>query len=210
MPISVVIADDHDVVCQGIISLLRDSDVQVVACAHDGNQAVECVKSHQPDVLLLDVRMGGDGGLETLETLRNEEINTRIIMVSTFDNPTYVARSFALGADEYVLKSCTRELLLETIHRVHAGEPVPEDSLFGRVSKLMARTKPAEDDDLPLTVRESQVLRHIALGLSNREIGLSLKISVETVKEHVQNILRKIDATDRTQAAVWAVRKKIV
>ena len=210
MSISVVIADDHLVVREGIISLLKDSNVQVVAGVGSGDLAVERVQQHQPDILLLDVRMGSNGGLDALASLRTQELATRVIMLSTYDNPTYVARSIALGANDYILKNSSRSEMLETIRRVHAGEPAMADSLFGHISKLMAKSKEKGPHDLPLTVRESQVLRHIALGLSNREIGLSLGISVETVKEHVQNILRKIDATDRTQAAVWAVRKRIV
>jgi DNA-binding NarL/FixJ family response regulator len=152
--------------------------------------------------------MGADGGLEALERLRAATVRARILMLSTFDNPTYVARSIALGADGYLLKDASREELIEAIHRTSRGESA-ENSLFARIRSLMAKHSEG-DERLPLTAREAQVLRHIALGLSNREIGLSLGISVETVKEHVQNILRKIDSTDRTQAAVWAVRNQLV
>ena len=100
--------------------------------------------------------------------------------------------------------------MIATIHAVHEGRAPTQGSLFARIHDLMTKQSPETDGRLPLTAREAQVLRHIALGLSNREIGLSLGISVETVKEHVQNILRKIDATDRTQAAVWAVRNQLV
>ncbi len=210
MSTSVVIADDHAVVRQGILSLLENSDVVVVAQAESGEEAVETTLTHQPDVLLLDVRMGATGGLDALAKLRKQPLRTKIIMLSTYDNPTYVARSVALGADDYLLKGSSREDLLEAIDRAVSGEAVPEEQLFGRIRRLMSKRRDETDAGLPLTNRETQVLRHIALGLSNHEIGLSLKISVETVKEHVQNILRKIDATDRTQAAVWAVRRKMV
>jgi DNA-binding NarL/FixJ family response regulator len=115
-----------------------------------------------------------------------------------------------LGADEYLLKDLSREQLIDAILRVHARQPVLSDSLFARIQSLMHRNATGAEDGLPLTTREAQVLRHIALGLSNREIGTSLGISVETVKEHVQNLLRKLDATDRTQAAVWAIRSQLV
>lgn len=210
MSITVLIADDHAVVRQGIVSLLKDSDVQFVGEANSAKEAVEQILTLQPDVVLLDVRMGANGGLEALEELREHQHRSRIVMLSTYDNPTYVARSVALGACEYVLKDSSRDELLEVIRRTARGEVPSSDRLFGRIRDLMAKRRDEADEELPLTVREVQVLRHIALGLSNREIGLSLDISVETVKEHVQNILRKIDATDRTQAAVWAVRKKLV
>ena len=210
MPISVVVADDHAVVRQGIASLLKDSDVQLVGEAESAKDAVDKILKIQPDIVLMDVRMGANGGLEALEELRKQDTKTRVIMLSSYDNPTYVARAVALGANEYVLKDSSREELLATIHQVAQGDEPGVDRLFGQIRELMSKKRDAADEELPLTVREVQVLRHIALGLSNREIGLSLGISVETVKEHVQNILRKIDATDRTQAAVWAVRKKLV
>ena len=106
--------------------------------------------------------------------------------------------------------SISREKLIEGIYRVARGEPLAHDSLLKRVRESMSRRRDEFDDDFPLTNRETQVLRHVALGLSNREIGRSLGISVETVKEHVQNILRKINASDRTQAAVWAVKRNLV
>jgi DNA-binding NarL/FixJ family response regulator len=208
MSLSVVIADDHDVVRHGIASLLAGSEVHIVGQARDAKETVEVTLQHAPDVLLLDVRMGAEGGLEALEQLRAANVRSKILMLSTFDNPTYVARSIALGADGYILKDASRGDLIDAIHRTARGEPL-ERSLFDRIRALMA--KHAEGDErLPLTAREAQVLRHIALGLSNREIGLSLGISVETVKEHVQHILRKLGVSDRTQAAVWAVRNQLV
>jgi DNA-binding NarL/FixJ family response regulator len=210
MSVTVVIADDHAVVRQGLASLLAGSDVEILAQAANGKEAVEATLKHDPDVLLLDVRMGANSGLEAVEKLRDASVRSRILMLSTFDNPTYIARSIALGADGYILKDASRDELLRAIHRVHAAEPSQEGTLFAHIRELMSKTPTEADERLPLTAREAQVLRHIALGLSNREIGLSLGISVETVKEHVQNILRKIDATDRTQAAVWAVRHQLV
>lgn len=211
MPVSVVIADDHAVVRKGLITLLAGSDVNVVAEAENGREAVEKVLEHRPDVVLMDIRMADMDGLEALEKMRQQDKGgVRVIILSTYDNPTYVARAVALGANDYVLKDCSREQLLEAIHAVVSSQVPSDTSLYGRVRKIMARRQEEGDQELPLTVREMQVLRHIALGLSNREIGLSLDISVETVKEHVQNILRKIDATDRTQAAVWAVKKQLV
>ena len=131
-------------------------------------------------------------------------------MLSSYDNPTYVARSVALGAADYVLKSASRQELINAITRAVAGQEPDESSIYQRVKRVMGRRKNGGDETIPLTNRELQVLRHVALGLSNREIGQSLKISIETVKEHVQNILRKLDVNDRTQAAVWAVRKGLV
>jgi DNA-binding NarL/FixJ family response regulator len=131
-------------------------------------------------------------------------------MLSTYDNPTYVARSVALGATDYVLKGSSREQLIEAIRSAATGNSPSEGGELGRIAGTMQKKKEASDDTVPLTNREMQVLRHVALGLSNKEIARSLTISIETVKEHVQNILRKIDVSDRTQAAVWAVRRGLV
>ena len=212
MSISVAIADDHSIVRAGIVALLGVHDIQVVAELSSGREAFDYVRQNKPDILLLDVRMDTDrGGLETLEAICVDPIPTKVVMLSSYDNPTYIARAIALGADDYLLKTCSQEQLIKTLHRVHQQRPTESSSIFGQISAKMAKCKTVgENQALPLTLRESQVLRHIAFGLSNREIGRSLKISVETVKEHVQNILRKIDATDRTQAAVLAVRNKLV
>ena len=209
MAIRLVVADDHEVVRSGLASLLRGSGVEIVAEAENGEQALVATIEHKPDVLLLDIRMPEQDGLGALLSVRSQRPEQRVVMISTYDNPTYVARSVALGADDFILKGSTREVMLQAIERAAAGQGPVEGSLMARIKGTMAKRR-ERDDDTPLTNREIQVLRHVALGLSNREIGRSLGISIETVKEHVQNVLRKIDVGDRTQAAVWAVRRKLV
>lgn len=211
MSIRVLVADDHEVVRTGLARLLAGSDIDIVAEVENGEQAVEQTMQHNPDVVLMDIRMPEGDGLVALEKIRASKPDVRIVMLSTYDNPTYVARSAALGAADYVLKESGREELIAAIKRAAAGESPAEDSLLHRTKETMSRRRERLDrGEIPLTNRELQVLRHVALGLSNREIGHSLEISIETVKEHVQNILRKIDAADRTQAAVWAIKKGLV
>jgi len=210
MSISVVIADDHAVLRSGLASMLDDSEIEIVAEASNGSEAVEQTLDKKPDVLLMDIRMPDSDGIGALETIQKEVPDTRVVMLSTYDNPTYVARCVALGACDYVLKGTSRAGLIEAITRAAAGESPPSASILTGIKDAMARRQDPSETDVPLTKRELQVLRHVALGLSNREIGRSLGISIETVKEHVQNILRKIDVSDRTQAAVWAVRKALV
>lgn len=210
MAVSILIADDHEVVRSGLVNLLKDADVEIVAQATDGEEAVNKTLEHSPDVVLMDIRMQGTDGLQALERIREKSPETRVVMLSTYDNPTYVARSVALGANDYVLKGATRDELVASISRVANDQQPSNESLLSKVKDAMARRREGVGDDVPLTNRETQVLRHVALGLSNREIGRSLGISVETVKEHVQNILRKISVSDRTQAAVWAVKKGLV
>lgn len=211
MGIRLLVADDHEVVRSGLATLLKGSGIDIVGEAVNGDEAVEKCKKHKPDVVLMDIRMPTSDGLAALEQLRKEMPQQRVVMLSTYDNPTYVARSVALGATDYVLKGSSRKDLVGAISRAAKGEAPGEGSVLQNVQVAMSRRRDRGDNnEIPLTNRELQVLRHVALGLSNREIGTSLEISVETVKEHVQNILRKIDATDRTQAAVWAVKKGLV
>ena len=172
--------------------------------------AVQVARQFAPDVILLDIRMPDGDGLATLEKLHSKVPECRVVMLSTYDNPTYIARAVALGASDYVLKGSSREDIITTITAAAQGESPSRAGELRRVASAMKMRQVVDDDEVPLTQRETQVLRHVALGLSNREIGRSLEISVETVKEHVQNILRKIAVSDRTQAAVWAVRKGLV
>ncbi len=210
MSIGVMVVDDHEVIRAGLATLLAGSDIEIVAEASNGKDALTVAEQEKPDVILLDVRMPDNDGLATLEKLRAKLPDCKVVMLSTYDNPTYVARSVALGAADYLLKGSSREAMIETIRAAAAGESPSRMGQLRQVAGTMRIRQVLDDDDVPLTQRETQVLRHVALGLSNREIGRSLEISVETVKEHVQNILRKIAVSDRTQAAVWAVRKGLV
>ena len=211
LTIKLVVADDHEVVRSGIGTLLAESDVEIVGEAGTVTETVSVTTQSKPDVVLLDVRLGEEDGLTALEQIRTELPHVAVVMMSTYDNPTYVARAIALGATDYILKDSSRIDVLEAIQRAASRELPSETSILRRIQATMEKRKDRSDSkDVPLTNRELQVLRHIALGLSNKEIGTSLNISVETVKEHVQNILRKLDATDRTAAAVWAVKSGLI
>ena len=210
MSVKLLVADDHEVIRRGLASLLAGSGIEIVAEAATGKETVKLAERHRPDIVLLDIRMPDGDGLATLEKLRTKVPSAAVVMLSTYDNPTYVARSVALGAADYVLKGSSRDDLISTLRAAAAGESPSRAGELRRVAAAMKMRQVVDDDEVPLTQRETQVLRHVALGLSNKEIGRSLEISVETVKEHVQNILRKIAVSDRTQAAVWAVRKGLV
>jgi DNA-binding NarL/FixJ family response regulator len=210
MSVRLLIADDHEVIRTGLATLLKGTDIEIVAQAATGKEAVKQAEQAKPDVILLDIRMPDGDGLATLEKLRNKVPNSKVVMLSTYDNPTYIARAVALGASDFVLKGSPRDAIVETIMTAAAGESPSRAGELRRIATAMKVRQVVDDDEVPLTQRETQVLRHVALGLSNKEIGRSLEISVETVKEHVQNILRKIAVNDRTQAAVWAVRKGLV
>ncbi len=210
MSIKLLIADDHEVVRCGLRSLMAGTDVEIVGEATTGEQAIQMALAGKPDVVLLDIRMPGGDGLNVLGRLKLESPGIAVLMLSTYDNPTYVARAVALGAAGYVLKGIDREGLLDAIRKVAAGENAWTRDELRRVTGALATPRLNADVEVPLTQRESEVLRQLALGLTNKEIAQALHISYETVKEHVQHILRKVGVSDRTQAAVWAVRKGLV
>lgn len=210
MSIKLLIADDHEVVRCGLRSLLAGADIEIVAEATTGEQAIQLAMEKRPDVLLLDIRMPGGDGLNVLGRLKLEVPAIAVLILSTYDNPTYVARAVALGAAGYVLKGIDRNGLLEAIRKASVGESAWTRDELRRVTGALATPRLNADVEVPLTQRESEVLRQLALGLTNKEIAQALHISYETVKEHVQHILRKVGVSDRTQAAVWAVRKGLV
>ncbi|MEX2113948.1 MAG: response regulator transcription factor [Pirellulales bacterium] len=210
MSVKLLIADDHEVVRSGLKSLLAGTDIKIVAEASTGEQAVRLALKHDPDVVLLDIRMPEGDGLNALGRIKLDRPNMPILMLSTYDNPTYVARAVALGACGFLLKGATRDKLVESIRTAAAGQSTWTRDELRRVTGALATPRLAADVEVPLTQRESEVLRQLAYGLTNKEIALALHISYETVKEHVQHILRKIGVSDRTQAAVWAVRKGLV
>jgi DNA-binding NarL/FixJ family response regulator len=210
MPIRIVIADDHEVVRAGIKALLTGTDIRIIGEATSGRAALKLIAKHRPDLALLDVRMPDGDGLDCLARIKLDQPETPVVMLSGFDNPTYVARAVALGAAGYISKSATREEIVDAIRTAASGETIWSREELRRVTGALAAPRPANGIDVPLTKRENEVLKQLAFGLTNKEIAQSLGISYETVKEHVQHILRKIGVSDRTQAAVWAVRKNLV
>ena len=210
MAIKIIIADDHEVVRSGLKSMLAGTDIKIVGEASGGDQAVKLALKHNPDVVLLDIRMSDGDGLNALGRIKLDRPELPVLMLSTYDNPTYVARAVALGASGYLLKGAPKDKIIESIRLAASGQNAWTREELRRVTGALATPRLVSDVDVPLTQRESEVLRQLALGLTNKEIAQTLHISYETVKEHVQHILRKIGVSDRTQAAVWAVRKGLV
>lgn len=210
MSIRLLIADDHAVVRAGLRTMVAGSEIEIVAEATNGNEALEQITSTSPDVALLDVRMPQSDGIACLGRVRAEIPELPVLMFSAYGNPTYIARAVALGASGYLIKTATQDEILTAIRHVAAGENIWTREELRRVTGALSTPRVDVDLEVPLTKRESEVLKQLAQGLSNKEIALALSISYETVKEHVQHILRKVGVSDRTQAAVWAVRKGLV
>jgi DNA-binding NarL/FixJ family response regulator len=210
MSIKLFVADDHDMVRAGLKVMLADTDIKIVGEADTGDAALRSVFKHSPHVVLLDVQMPDTDGLSVLGRIRLERPELPVLMYSAFDNPVYIARAVALGANGYVLKTTTRSDLVDAIHRAARGESIwSREELRRLTGAHIAPHSPAKMK-IPLTSREANVLKLLASGATNNEIADSLEISYETVKEHVGQVLHKIGVVDRTQAAVWAVRAGIV
>ena len=210
MTIKLLIADDHEVVRTGMRTILDGTDIEIVGEATGGEEAVRLAFKIHPDVVIMDIRMPDGDGLTALGRIKLEKPEIPVMMFSSFDNPTYIARSVALGASGYLLKSTPCDQLIDSIRKVADGESVWTREELRRVTGALATPRLNQDVEVPLTQRESEVLRQLANGLTNKEIALALEISYETVKEHVQHILRKVGVSDRTQAAVWAVRQGLL
>ena len=205
-PIRVLIVDDHAIIRQGLASVFKGSGIQIVGEATDADEAAQMARKLQPDVVLLDVRLESSDGLNAIKDIVAASGDSRIVMLSTFDSTTYIARAISAGAHDYLLKTASRQELIDGVTNAASGTPPPRTGEYRKMVRSMADKTVPDDLEVPLTPRETQVLRLVSLGLSNQEIADPLAISIETVKEHVQNLLRKLSVGDRTQAAVWAVR----
>ena len=205
--VTTMLVDDHAIWRGGVRSLLEDTEFEIVGEASSGREALEIARQVVPRLVLLDIRMAGGDGLDALVALKQEHPRMSIIMLTTYDNPTYMARAVAGGAAGYLLKGVGQDEMLQTLRAVANGETLltRQDlvrSLRG-VSEMAAGSKDLIE---PLTDREQEVLRLLATGLCNRDMGLVLFIAESTVKTHVEHIIGKLGVSDRVQAAVWAAQ----
>jgi DNA-binding NarL/FixJ family response regulator len=190
--------------------MLEDTQFEVVAEASSGKEAVEVARRVKPDLVLLDIRMSGGDGLDALQSIKADNLRCAIVMLTTYDNPTFVARAIAGGAAGYLLKGVERDDLLAALAAVASGEMLISRQDLARSLRGLSDS-PIGSSVLiePLTDREEEVLRLVATGLNNREIAQLLFIAETTVKTHVQHIIGKLGVSDRVQAAVWAARQGI-
>lgn len=203
---TVLLVDDHAIWRGGVISMLDDTEFEVVGEAASGREAVEKARELQPQLILLDIRMAGGDGLDALQSLKADNSIAAVVMLTTYDNPTYMARAVAGGAAGYLLKGVTRDEMLEALRAVAGGETLLKREDLTRALRGIEPGTGEEDLIHPLSTREIEVLRLLSGGLSNREIAPLLFISESTVKTHVEHIIGKLGVSDRVQAAVWAAR----
>jgi DNA-binding NarL/FixJ family response regulator len=201
--IRVLSVDDHPLLRQGIAAVIdHQPDMQMVAQASGGREAIQQFREHQPDVTLMDLRLPDLSGIDAMIAIRAEFPDARIVMLTTFEGDVEIQRSLAAGARGYILKSMPPNELTDVIRQVHAGKKRIPPQVAAQLAEHLA--------DEPLTARERDVLQHIAGGNRNRDIGEKLFISEETVKVHVKHIMEKLGASDRTEAVAIAVRRGII
>jgi DNA-binding NarL/FixJ family response regulator len=207
---TLLIAYPKELIRAGLRAMLAGSSVKIVGEAVDTPGTLALAKKHKPAVVLLDAAIPGGDAFELVTKLANAIPATKFVFMTALDNPTYMARARAVGAANFLLMGFSQKELVTAIENAAAGKPASGSGPFAKIAASMEPRDTRAARDSGLTPRESQVLSHVAFGLSNDEIARSLEISVETVKEHVQNLLRKLEVKDRTQAAVWAVQSKLI
>ncbi|MBK8027091.1 MAG: response regulator transcription factor [Chloroflexi bacterium] len=216
-PVRVAIVDDHGIVRQGLRALLTRPGIEVVGEAEDGNEAVELAQRTHPDVMLLDIRMKDSDGLQSLPHIKTASPRTSIIILTTYANPAYLARAISGGAAGYLSKEIDPDQIVRAVLAAATGDNLIDRTLLQAALAHSLETRMLDKDSAEaeilieqLSERENDVLRLMVRGLNNTAIADALSISVPTVKTHVQHIFQKLHVADRTQAALMAMRLKLV
>jgi DNA-binding NarL/FixJ family response regulator len=210
--INVMVADDHSMVREGIKQILElDGDIKVNAEAGSGRECIDILDEKNTDVLLLDINMPNMNGLQVLQYLREKKTNVKVLILTIHNEVEYLVRAVEIGVDGYVLKDSDSTVLKKAIFTINKGDSFIQPELTPLLKKRLEdkSTSPKLIEE-KLTRREIEVLKLLAEGLFNKEVAYTLNISEKTVKNHVSNIFKKINVSDRTQAAVYAIKHNIV
>ena len=209
--IKVMLADDHVLMREGIRQLLEfDGSIEVIGEASDGEECLQKLEKVKPDVLLLDINMPKLSGIEVLEEIKRKKINVKVLILTVHNEVDYLIRAVDIGVDGYILKDSESAELKKAIMTVMDGESYIQPKLIPMLNKRLI-TRDSDKEKLEsLTGREKEVLIEVANGMFNKEIATSLHISERTVKNHISNIFKKLDVSDRTQAAVFAIKNDLV
>jgi DNA-binding NarL/FixJ family response regulator len=210
--VKLIIADDHALIREGIKKLLElEEGIEILGLAGDGHEALSLIDKLSPDVILLDINMPNLNGIDTLKIIKKEYPKTKVIMLTIHEDAEYLIETVTIGAEGYVLKDADISSLVKAILKVYAGEIYIHPTLSGILIKEYKRKGQSQDEvnNSALTRREYDVIKLISKGYNNKEIATELFISEKTVKNHVSNIFKKIKVTDRTQAALYAIKHNI-
>ena len=211
MSVKVMLADDHVLIREGIKKLLEfDGSIEVVDEASDGEECLEKILRSKPQVLLLDINMPKVNGIEVLEEIKRQKIDVKVLILTVHNEVEYLLKAVDIGVDGYLLKDSGSSELKKAIDVVMSGENYIQPELIPALNKRLVARDIDKDKIDSLTKRELEVLIKVANGMINKEIATSLDISERTVKNHISNIFKKIDVSDRTQAAVFAIKNDII
>jgi DNA-binding NarL/FixJ family response regulator len=201
--VRILIVDDHPVVRAGLASMLGTQErLEVVGAAWNGQEAFALIEQHRPQVVLLDIRMPGMNGIEILEALRSMPDAPRVLVLTNFETDEDIYRAVRAGAHGYLLKSTTQQQMIEAILTVASGERHFPPHIASRLTQRMSRTN--------LTTREHEILEMMSKGLTNKQIGTALDISAYTARNHVNNIIEKLEVADRTEAVAIAIQQGLL
>lgn len=209
--IRIMIADDHSMVREGLKQLIElEEDIIVVAQAANGSEAIEKIIEYKPDVVLLDINMPEMNGLEVLTYLKQNDIRANVLILTIHNEVEYLFKAVEIGVKGYVLKDSESDVLIKAIRAIYNGDSYIQPNMASLLFKKMNNDDNSVNENSRLTKREIEVLKLITQGMLNKEIAHKLCISEKTVKNHVSNIFKKIEVSDRTQAAVFAIKNSIV
>lgn len=209
--IKVMIVDDHSLIREGLKQLLEfDGSIEVVGEASNGIECLEKIDSVHPEVLLLDINMPEKNGIEVLKEMKEKESPIKVLILTVHNELEYLTQAVDIGVDGYILKDSESSELKKAIQSVLDGENYIQPSLIPALNNQLVNRDIEKDKISLLTNRELEVLIQVANGMFNKEIATNLNISERTVKNHISNIFKKIDVSDRTQAAVFAIKNNII
>lgn len=209
--INVMIADDHSLIREGLKQLLEfDGTIKVVGEASNGVECLDKLNAYSPDVLLLDINMPEMNGIEVLEKMKDANSKIKVLILTVHNEMDYLMKAVDIGVDGYILKDSESSELKKAISAVKDGENYIQPSLIPALNNQLVNRDTDKDKISSLTNRELEVLVQVANGMFNKEIAMNLNISERTVKNHISNIFKKIDVSDRTQAAVFAIKNNII
>ena len=211
--ISLLIADDHSLMRQGLRQIIEmENDMYVVGQATNGQEAIDLAKQLKPDVILMDINMPVLNGLQAMKEIKDANLSSKIIVLTIHEDREYLFKTLQMGAEGYVLKDAESSVLFTAIRNVHRGQNYIQPNMTKELVKEFTRLTKHEkvkSSENSLTEREIEVLELIAEGMLNKQIAKKLYISEKTVKNHVSNIFRKLNVSDRTQAAIYALKHNI-
>lgn len=211
MSIKVMLADDHILIREGIKQLLEfDGSIEVVEEASDGFECLDKLEHVEPDILLLDINMPKMNGIEVLEELKEKKSPIKVLILTVHSEVEYLVKAVDIGADGYILKDSGSVELKQAITNIMNGDSYIQPNLIPSLNSRLINRDVDKEKLKSLTKREIEILAQVASGMFNKEIAINLDISERTVKNHISNIFKKIDVSDRTQAAVFAIRNNII